>query len=201
MPPGVLFCWKAVRKPDDLGRLSGRLTTFPHPIRRGPPTEPGRAVRNDRFQLLSPWPDEAMQFAGAVERAGRLILAARRGLSAALSLTVPTWRLLKAVSQSRGDLSVAGAARRLRLARQTMRAIALDLRRKGWLELNRCPVDRRIWRLALTPEGTRILAQLETVMRVLLLEMTNDISLESLEVTTELLNRMFRRPERAPIGR
>lgn len=50
--------------------------------------------------------------------------------------------------------------------------------------------------LALTDYGTECISELDAAMQVLLLEMTNEISLESLKTTTRLLYGMAHRLRR-----
>lgn len=140
------------------------------------------------FQLLSPYPQEAIAFVTAVERAGRLVMAARHGLAAAHGLTVPAWRLLTVISRSRSCTSLARIARRLRISRQAVREMACDLRERGLLTMPRGPASRKDTQLMLTPEGHRSMAQLDETMRFLLLEMTNEVPLETLAAAAALLN-------------
>jgi DNA-binding MarR family transcriptional regulator len=133
------------------------------------------------FQLLSPHPQEAIAFVTAVERAGRLIMAVRRGFAAEHALTVPAWRLLVMISRSRGRTSLARIARQLRISRQAVRDMAGDLRERGLLTM---PEKQ----LLLTPEGHRLIAILDETLRFLLLEMTNDVPQETLTAAANLLN-------------
>ena len=133
------------------------------------------------FQLLSPHPQEAMALVTAVERAGRLIMAVRRGLAAEHGLTVPAWRLLAVISRSPSRTSLARIARQLRISRQAVRDMAGDLRERGLLTM----AEKQ---LLLTPEGHRSIAQLDETLRFLLLEMTSDVPQETLTAAAELLN-------------
>ena len=56
-----------------------------------------------RNSLLSPWPREALEFTNALERAGRALRIARRGLSGAYGLTVAEWRMLRALRPPRNS--------------------------------------------------------------------------------------------------
>jgi DNA-binding MarR family transcriptional regulator len=140
------------------------------------------------FQLLSPHPQEAMAFVTAVERAGRLIMAARRGLAAEHGLTVPAWRLLAMISRSQNRTSPARIARQLRISRQAVRDMAGDLRERGLLTMPKGPANRKEMQLLLTPEGHRSIAELDETLRFLLLEMTNDVSPETLTAVAGLIH-------------
>ena len=140
------------------------------------------------FQLLSPHPQEATAFATAVERAGRLIMAARRRLAAELGLSVPAWRLLATISRSQSGTSLARTARQLGISRQAVRDMAGDLRERGLLTMPKGPANRKETRLLLTQDGHRSIAQLDETLRFLLLEMTNDVPRETLTATADLLN-------------
>jgi len=140
------------------------------------------------FQLLSPHPQEAMAFAAAVERAGRLVMAARYGLAVAQGLTVPIWRLLAVIARSQSRTSISRIARRLQISRQAVRELAGDLRERGLLTMPRGPASRKETLLILTPGGHRAMSQLDETLRFLLLEMTSDVPQETLTAAADLLN-------------
>jgi DNA-binding MarR family transcriptional regulator len=133
------------------------------------------------FQLLSPHPQEAIAFVTAVERAGRLIMAVRRGFAAEHDLTVPAWRLLAVIARAQRRPGLARIARLLGISRQAVRDMAGDLRERGLLTM---PEKQ----LLLTPEGHTEMAQLDETLRFLLLEMTNDVPPEALTASANLLN-------------
>lgn len=147
---------------------------------------PGRLLR-------SPWPREALLFAGALERAGRGLLMARRGLSAGYGLTLTEWRMLRAIGQGPHEPSIAGLAHRTGMKRQNAYRTASALQRSGWLQFAPQSTDRRILVVSLTAAGERWLAALDSAMHALLLEMTNDLSPQSLELMSDTLGRVSRR--------
>jgi len=71
--------------------------------------------------------------------------------------------------------------------------VVRELRAARLIHTEPSSVNRRALKLVLTPEGARRLEKVEATMKLLLLEMTNDISLESLVGTRHLLQRMTRR--------
>jgi len=150
-------------------------------------------LQRPRFELLSPWTLDALQFTSAVDRAARLIAATRRGIGEAYGLKVSGWRILRLVSEPGIGITIAEAARRLNLRRQSVHEVVGDLRAAELIQTERSSADRRALRLVLTPQGARILEKLEATMKLLLLEITNDISRESLMATTGLLHRMTTR--------
>ena len=132
-----------------------------------------------RNSLLSPWPREALEFTNALERAGRALRVARRGLSGAYGLTVAEWRMLRALRPPRnstGPSAGVGVGR----------------------ERNVAALARRLRLASLTPDGERSLQRLESTMRTLLLEMTNSISPYWLEPLTEALTRLSDRLRSCP---
>jgi DNA-binding MarR family transcriptional regulator len=198
-------------------------------------------METKRFQLLSPWLREALEYTNAIERAGRMLIAARRGMSLSYGLTICGWRVLTAISQLVDEqsssstfdgrsspstfdggspsstfdgrspsntfdgrstsgplrvLSMAAISRRLRLTRQTTQAVVHELRRDGWVVLQRYQSDRRIFTLTLTPRATRTVANLEHDMRALLLEVTRELTRETLSNTTADLERITGRLRR-----
>jgi DNA-binding MarR family transcriptional regulator len=145
------------------------------------------------YQLLNPWPDDALRFTSAVERVGRLIVAARRDFSTNWDLTIPSWRVLRLLDQSDERFDVAKVARRLGIARQSAHATVDGLRRIGMLESHELPADRRFRTLVLTEGGADCLSDLDAAMRALLLEVTSEFSREALQETTRLLDRLTKR--------
>ena len=140
------------------------------------------------FQLLSPYLQEAIAFGTAVERAGRLIMAARHGLATAHGLTVPAWRLLAVISQMRRRPSLPRVARRLRISRQSVRQMAGELHERGLLSMPTGPASRKERLVVLTPKGHLAMTRLDETLRFLLREMTNDFPQETLTATADLLN-------------
>jgi DNA-binding MarR family transcriptional regulator len=143
--------------------------------------------------LLNPFPREALEFASAVERAGQMILAARRGLGKARGLSLADWRLLEVIGQSRSRLSFAITARRLQVSRQTVREAARVLQARGLVAIVADPLNRKELRLLATPTGELERAGLDDLMSDLLLEMTDDIPLEDLIAATRVLSGLARR--------
>lgn len=141
-----------------------------------------------RFQLLSPYPQETMAFVTAVERAGRLVMAARHALAAAQGLTVPSWRLLAVISRARHGTRLARIASLLRISRQAVREMACDLRERGLLAMPREVANRKETCLILTPEAYYSLAALDETMHYLLRELTSEVPRETLAAATVLLN-------------
>jgi DNA-binding MarR family transcriptional regulator len=142
------------------------------------------------FRRRSPWPREALHFTAALERAGRSLITARRGLGASFGLTVTEWRLLKAIGRKPGQVSVAELGRRTGMTRQNAHRAASELQRAGWLRLAPQPGDRRVRIVCLTAAGERWLASLDSCTRDVLLEMTNDIPPQELELMSDILIRI-----------
>jgi DNA-binding MarR family transcriptional regulator len=154
-----------------------------------------------RYSLLSPCPREALEFTNALERAGRALRVARRGLSCAYGLTVAEWRMLRALRPPRNSTGRAGAnigqersvaelARRLRISRQAAHRTATGLELAGLLRYVPHGDDRRLRLASLTPAGERSLERLESTLRTLLLEMTSNMSPYWLEPLTDALTRL-----------
>ena len=137
--------------------------------------------------LLSPWPREALLFGRALEHAGRWLLIARRGLSAGYELTLTEWRVLRTIGQGRHEPSIADLARRAGMTRQSAHRTVSALQRSGWLQLAPRTSDRRILVVSLTAAGRRWLARLDSAMRDLLLEVTNDLTPHRLELMSDAL--------------
>jgi DNA-binding MarR family transcriptional regulator len=147
------------------------------------------------FQLFTAWPQEARAFTVAVERAARMIRVARRGVAASEGLTLANWRLLALAHRAQAR-SQSSLARRLRISRQAVHAMAHLLRAKGHLAIVRGPTARKKTQLTLTPRGGLQLAVLNETLATVLLEVANDIPRDALVSTTDLLDRLTLRLRR-----
>jgi DNA-binding MarR family transcriptional regulator len=132
-------------------------------------------------RLLNLFPHEALKFASAAEHAGRMILAARRGLGKARGLSLADWRLLEVIGQSRGRMTFALAARRLQVSRQAVREAARVLQVRGLIAIMADPMNRKDLRLLVTPKGELERTGLNDLFSDFLLEMTDDIPREDLK--------------------
>jgi len=158
------------------------------------------------YQLLSPWPEQALAFTTAIERVARLIGRARSGMSAHFELTVPGWRMLRLVEKAGSRATLTNLAWRLHVTRPSARETAIRLCDLGYLSIGRTPGDRRLRRLTVTDAGLECLSELDAGIEFLLLEMTNDLPAATLVDGTRVLDRMasrlrecetvFRRPPR-----
>ncbi len=161
-----------------------------------------------RYQLLSPWPEQAIAFTTSIEHVARLIGRARSGMAAHFELTVPGWRMLQLVEQSGSRATLTQLARQLHVTRPSAHETASRLRDVGYLSIGRSPGDRRFRLLIVTDAGMECLSEVDASIHVLLLEMTNDIPAACLVDTTRILDRMasrlracetlLRRPPRPP---
>lgn len=141
--------------------------------------------RQARYSVRSPWPREALQFFDAVERASRWVRAARRRVSGAYGLSVAQWRLLKALRQE-NDQGLRSEGPR-------------SSRGPSVAQLAPRSTDRRTLVATLTPAGERSLQVLESTIRALLLEVTNDLSPNVLDITADALTRMSNRLRSLPL--
>jgi len=161
-----------------------------------------------RYQLFSPWPEQAIAFTTAVERVARLIGRARSGMAAHFELTIPGWRMLRLVEQSGSRATLTHLAWQLHVTRPSARETASRLCDLGYLSIGRPPGDRRHRLLTVTDAGMECLSEVDGGIDVLLLEMTNDVPAAFLADATRTLDRMasrlrecetlLRRPPRRP---
>jgi DNA-binding MarR family transcriptional regulator len=164
-----------------------------------------------RYQLFSPWPDQALAFTTAIEHVADLIGRARSGMAAHFELTVPGWRMLQLAQQSGSGATLTTLARLLHLARPSARETASRLCDVGYLLIGPSPNDRRLRLLTVTDAGMECLSEADASIQALLLEMTNDVPVASLVEATRILDRMamrlracetlLRRPPRWPATR
>jgi len=146
-----------------------------------------------RYQLLNPWPEKALAFTTAVEHVADLIGRARSGMAAHFDLTVPGWRMLRLVEQSRGGATLSRLATLLQLARPSARDTANRLYDFGYLSIGPSPSDQRHRLLTVTIAGIECLSEVEAGIQALLLEMTNDVPAAFLEDAARVLDRMASR--------
>jgi DNA-binding MarR family transcriptional regulator len=146
-----------------------------------------------RHSLANPWPREVLEFISALEHAAHWLRLARRGLSGSYGLTISEWRVLHAVRRTAVPPSIAQLAGRMRITRQSVHRTVAELRRAGWLRLERRTTDRRILGASLTPPAVRTLDELESMTRALLLEVTNDLTPRPLGIMTDALTRVAKR--------
>lgn len=128
---------------------------------------------------------DVYELAGASRRTSEV-------LAREVGQTTARWNLLSVVSDR--PRSVAFAARRLGLARQSVQRIANDLVRAGALCREADPADARAPLLVLTDEGRAILAasvRASDADRVRLLAQT-DVSPDELRAAREVLRRLIR---------
>ena len=97
---------------------------------------------------------------------------------------------MTAFARSTTSLSVADIASRLRLSRQATHRLAVSLELAGWVRLASNTADCRTLQLSLTPLGRRTLPHADATLTRLLLEVTNDISVQTLRLTTATLQRL-----------
>lgn len=117
-------------------------------------------------------------------------------LAGALGQTVARWHLMSVISD--GPRSVAGAARRLGLARQSVQRIADRLLADGLAVAEPDPADARAPRLTLTPDGRRVLADLvERSDRARAAQLARaEITVEDLHAARRVLRELRRALER-----
>jgi DNA-binding MarR family transcriptional regulator len=144
----------------------------------------------ERYQLLSPWPEQALAFTTSIEHVADVISRARSGMAAHFELTIPGWRMLQLVEQSGRGATLAHLAWRLHVARPTARETAKRLCDAGYLSFGPSPSDQRHRLLTVTNAGIECLSELDAGIEVLLLEMTNDVPAASLVDATRILDRM-----------
>jgi DNA-binding MarR family transcriptional regulator len=145
-----------------------------------------------RYQLLSPWPEQALAFTTGVERVARLIGRARSGMAVHFQLTVPGWRMLRLVERSGNRATLTELAYRMHVARPSASETASRLCDAGYLSIARGWGDRRLRLLAVTEAGMECLSEMDAGIGVLLLEMTNDVPVERLVDAARVLDRMAR---------
>ncbi len=95
---------------------------------------------------------------------------------AASNLTAKQWLLLAAIEKSPDEnLSIQDVAKRLSTSHQNIKAIALNLEKRGFVSLFKDKEDKRVTRLAITPKCTLFWQDREGQDEDLLLEIFKDL--------------------------
>lgn len=134
---------------------------------------------------------DVYELAGASRRVSEQ-LAGEVGQSAA------RWHVMSVLSES--ELSVAAAARRLGLARQSVQRVAKELVRDGHLRVRPDPADRRAPLLSLTGSGQVLLEELfdrSSEHRMVALARTG-VSINDLTRTREIIRELIAALEGPP---
>jgi DNA-binding MarR family transcriptional regulator len=108
---------------------------------------------------------------------------------AELELNLSQASMIVFLSES-GPLRQAQLARRLGLGRASTGSMVDQLERRGLVERQPDPADRRAWRVTLTPEGEKLVDPITAIDRVLRGELRLDISKEERQQLAKLLLRL-----------
>lgn len=104
-------------------------------------------------------------------------------------LTLPQYRLLRMIAQSRAD-RVRDVATFLGATTPAASKAVERLARRGLVERVGVPDDRRVWRLRLTAAGRRLLERYEAVHRLVLGRLFAECKSDTLERVTDLLEEL-----------
>ncbi len=101
-----------------------------------------------------------------------------------------------AMTQESGPLMQADLARQLGVGRAAMGTLVDSLERRGLVERQPKPGDRRVWMIAITEAGEGTAEQLLKIDECLRVELRIGISRKERRELTELLNRLGRNVEK-----
>jgi DNA-binding MarR family transcriptional regulator len=110
-----------------------------------------------------------------IHNAASCLAASRDAICKRAGINVERWRVLAAVAHSPMYLSISCVAQRLRLSRQSVHRLTVELERAGWVRLVPSTGDRRQLLLELTVSGRNALAAVETQFTHWLLVLTNGL--------------------------
>ena len=112
---------------------------------------------------------------------------------AASDLTAKQWLLLAAIEKSpEANLSIQDVAKRLATSHQNIKAIALNLEKRGFLSLVKDKNDKRVTRLAITPKCTSFWQEREGQDKELLLEIFKNLGDEEISTLPKSLVKLLK---------
>jgi DNA-binding MarR family transcriptional regulator len=119
-----------------------------------------------------------------------LLTAIGDGLAKPAGQTTARWQVLAAAE--RGPMTVAGIARALRLARQSVQRVADLLVAEGLASFDDNPAHRRAKLLSLTPSGLAALRTIQAAQRVWADEVGAAVGEANLRAASDVLDRLMR---------
>ncbi len=134
--------------------------------------------------------DQEMAFSHLLRecfRINRRLVTAVGQLTHGTEITGAQWGVLGAFGASDGLLTVAGAARRLGLARQGVQRVADLLEKKGLIEYRQNPQHRRAKLAQVTVTGKKLLDQLQQRQSHWARHAAGALDVEQVEAATKLV--------------
>jgi DNA-binding MarR family transcriptional regulator len=119
-----------------------------------------------------------------------LLTAIGDGLAKPAGQTTARWQVLAAAE--RAPMTVAGIARALRLARQSVQRVADLLVAEGLASFDNNPAHRRAKLLSLTPSGLAALRTIQAAQRVWADEVGAAVGEANLRAASDVLDRLMR---------
>lgn len=108
-------------------------------------------------------------------------------------LTTKQWLVLAAVNDlDRERPAIQEIARQLSTSHQNIKAIGLQLEKKGYIRLVRDPVDRRVTRLVVTPKSKQFWRVREAEHKILLMELFKTMTEKEKLVLRKKLNKLLK---------
>lgn len=112
---------------------------------------------------------------------------------AASNLTAKQWLLLAAIEKSpEANLSIQDVAKMLSTSHQNIKAIALNLEKRGFLSLDKDINDKRVTRIAITSKCTSFWQEREGHDKELMLEIFKDLGEEEISTLPRSLVKLLR---------
>ena len=106
-----------------------------------------------------------------------------------LGLNLSEAILLGYVSEH-GPMTQTQLAARLMMGRPSLGAVVDSLERRGLVERQRHPTDRRVWLVANTPDGDRLVPEIDAMDQKLRIELRSGISRAERQALAEALMRL-----------
>jgi DNA-binding MarR family transcriptional regulator len=120
----------------------------------------------------------------------RLQAAGDRVLSG--EITISQWLLLMAVLQFPYlSPTIGETADIMGSSRQNVKKLALNLRQRGFLEIQRDPEDHRVYRLVLTVEGIAFLKRRQQEIISFIMNLFSDFSRDELDLLHDCMRKLY----------
>lgn len=123
----------------------------------------------------------------------RNLVEVARHLTEDLGLTGSQWGVLAALGQADDPRTIAEAARRMRLARQSVQRVADALVEQGLVEYQPNSADKRTKLAEVTPAGRALLTELESRQRAWANRTAGDLSEANIEEAMRLVKQIRER--------
>lgn len=129
-------------------------------------------------------------------RLNGLLVAEGDQMAEALGLTSARWKVIGVVALANSGVTVPGIARVLGQSRQAVQRITDVMEKDGFLSYQDNPDHKRSVLICLTDEGQDVYTSLRAIQDPWAIDSTEDVPLEELEISLQLVRRLIHKFDR-----